>query len=109
MASLPGCPWFCRRRLPVRKRSVEGTRRATLPRRTRKEPAAIGALFPDVFCKYPDDVALHGRRSVKHVGSDALNVIAQAHELRLPRKVLGALDAGQFVHRGVTDLAVDRL
>src|SRR5882757_7197821 len=76
-----------------------GPRRDALPR----------LLFRDVLGEDPHHIALHGRRGVEHVGGDAFDGIAQGHELRLPGEALGALDAGEFVHGGVADLAVDRL
>src|SRR5688572_21962949 len=39
-------------------------------------PCRAGALFRDVLGEYSDDIALHGRRRIEHVGGDALDGIS---------------------------------
>src|SRR3954451_13120301 len=64
-------------------------------------------LSRDVLGEDPHHVALDGRRRIEHVGGDALDRVAQRRDLRLPCKAFSSLDAGQFIHRSVADLAFD--
>src|SRR5918995_399117 len=83
--------------------------RAEHPSRQTDVRASRARLFSDVLGEYPDDIALHDRCRVEHVGCDALDGISQRHKLRLPGQAFGPLDAGKLVHGGVTDLAFDGL
>ena len=59
--------------------------------------------------EYPDDLAFDARPFVENIGCDALDGIPQRQELRLPCDALRALYASEFVHGGITDLALDRI
>src|ERR1700716_2293361 len=59
--------------------------------------------------EYPNGISPNARRFVEYIGREALDGVPQGQKLRLPGDALRALDAGQFVHRGVADLALDRL
>jgi hypothetical protein len=59
--------------------------------------------------EYPDCGAFDRGRGVEQVGRDLLDSVAMGQELRLPGGTQGALYAGKFVHRGVTDLTFNRL
>jgi hypothetical protein len=61
-----------------------------------------------MFREYPNDVTLNGGGFVKQVGRNSFNGLSQRQKLRHPRGVFRTLHACQFVHRGVTDLTLDR-
>ena len=65
-------------------------------------------LPPQMFREYPNDVTLNGGGFVKQVGRNSFNGLSQRQKLRHPRGVFRTLHACQFVHRGVTDLTLDR-
>src|SRR4030081_2356443 len=72
-------------------------------------PCGLLRLFADMFGEYPNGISPNARRFVEYIGREALDGVPQGQKLRLPGDALRALDAGQFVHRGVADLALDRL
>ena len=61
-----------------------------------------------MFHEYPNDVTLNGGGFVKQVGRNSFNGVSQRQKLPLPRGVFRTLHACQLVHRGVTDLTLDR-
>ena len=61
-----------------------------------------------MFHEYPNDVTLNGGGFVKQVGRNSFNGVSQRQKLRHPRGVFRTLHACQSVHRGVTDLTLDR-
>ena len=63
---------------------------------------------PQMFREYPNDVTLNGGGFVKQVGRNSFNGVSQRQKLRLPRDAFRTLHACQLVHRGVTDLTLDR-
>ena len=54
-------------------------------------------------------MAFHAGAFVEHVGCNALDGITQRQKLRLSCDAFRTLDARKFVHRGIADLALDRL
>src|SRR3954468_21909513 len=124
-------------RLPLLRPSVEGgrndapsqcselLRRACRPR-FRNDPQRNGVVrtrlragreplgwrwrrLLNVLCEYPDDAAFDDGHLVEHVGCNALDGIPQRQELRLPGHAFCSFGAGQFVHRGIADLALDHI
>jgi len=71
-------------------------------------PRPSPAVPPQMFREYPNDVTLNGGGFVKQVGRNSFNGVSQRQKLRHPRGVFRTLHACQFVHRGVTDLTLDR-
>jgi hypothetical protein len=65
-------------------------------------------LIRNVLGEYPDNSAFDRGRGVEQVGCDLLDSVSMGQKLRLPGGTQGALDAGKFVHRSVTDLTFDR-
>jgi hypothetical protein len=77
---------------------------------SRVGPSGPGArrLPPQMFHEYPNYVTLNGGGFVKQVGRNSFNGVSQRQKLPLPRGVFRTLHACQLVHRGVTDLTLDR-
>jgi hypothetical protein len=85
-----------------------GKRTAGVSRVGLPEPGARQLPPPQMFHEYPNDVALNRRGFVKQVGRNSFNGVSQRQKLPLPRDVFRTLHARQFVHRGVTDLTLNR-
>jgi hypothetical protein len=58
--------------------------------------------------EYANNVAFDARDFIVQVGGYPLDSVAMSHKLRLPRDALRTLCLCQLIHRGITDLALDR-
>src|ERR1700730_2377643 len=56
----------------------------------------------------PHHGALHGSAVVEQSGRNSLNGVAMLEKQRLSRSAWRTSHAGQFIHRGIADLAFDR-
>src|ERR1700730_5448119 len=61
-----------------------------------------------MFRKYPNNGPLHGPAAVEQSRCNLLDGVAMLQKQRLSRGARRTAHAGQFIHRGIADLAVDR-